>query len=739
MLGIDEIATGISMASGTVDLLSFAKSKIQTDYENFTKQLKKNIVVLCEQMRQNLNNTYEFRNLISEGIENDIYNTVIMHLKEGMNLSPRNLVTDMSVPENIRFALGTLIYQKLMESFEFSQRNYSAWIKQDTNEIKELANSLYKTLLEIYNEIVENDSAKQNNSIPCSKNRFHYSAETVDFLGRNDEISSMYAFCGISQREEKEVNNERFAWWAVTGAGGTGKSRLCFEFAKLMENEGWQICFPANHEYDKLVSCSGSLHRNTLFVLDYAENNIYVIGKWMETLTEERYNRIKIRVILIQRYGKKFDDIRQILGSATKTATRLENYAYNSGKFLVLSSPKNSIMKIQASYAKFRGITLSQNEANVLFSLLLKIDKKLLRPLYAIIIIDAYADDKEAPLNWNQKDALDYICNKELKFLEDSIKISFLRYQECQEIVDIGVLIKIFATMLSGLYIEKDLKKVLPKEKEFIDNLTNVQKELFYEIEELFSECEEGVYCPALEPDIIGEYFVIRYFWNHKHSRNYIADAWKIPNRMKLFVARSLEDHPAKTKDFYNYFQRITIDTPVIEKGSFEFSNDITDIIIGNNVKRIESCAFRGCQNIATVTVIGKLSKIGNSCFSNCQSLSGFMIKGKIFDIGSDAFNRCISLIEIKICNNLNNIGEAAFRNCINLETVYVDGDINRICTGAFFNCKKLKKIVVNGSIGYIDAYAFRGCKACMVIRTKGGVLKRHFKAFSKCKHYEIR
>ena len=161
----------------------------------------------------------------------------------------------------------------------------------------------------------------------------------------------------------------------------------------------------------------------------------------METLTEERYSKIKIRVILIQRYGKKFDYIRQILGSATKTVTKLENYAYNSGKFLVLSSPKNAIMKIQASYAKFRGITLSQNEANILFRLLLKIDKKFLRPLYAIIIIDAYADDKETPLNWNQKDALDYICNKELKFLEENIKIRFSRYQEYQKLVDIGVML----------------------------------------------------------------------------------------------------------------------------------------------------------------------------------------------------------------------------------------------------------------------------------------------------------
>lgn len=57
-------------------------------------------------------------------------------------------------------------------------------------------------------------------------NRFVYNYDVFLFVGRKEELNLLRKFC-----KDKDK-----LWWAITGAGGSGKSRLAYEFEKELKN-----------------------------------------------------------------------------------------------------------------------------------------------------------------------------------------------------------------------------------------------------------------------------------------------------------------------------------------------------------------------------------------------------------------------------------------------------------------------------------------------------------------------
>ena len=79
----------------------------------------------------------------------------------------------------------------------------------------------------------------------------------------------------------------------------------------------------------------------------------------------------------------------------------------------------------------------------------------------------------------------------------------------------------------------------------------------------------------------------------------------------------------------------------------YEHRNDITKVIIGNDVSIIGNCAFSECSNLATVTIGNSVFSIGKFAFSGCFKLTSITIGNSITDIGTGVFARCQSLTEI--------------------------------------------------------------------------------------------
>ncbi len=77
---------------------------------------------------------------------------------------------------------------------------------------------------------------------------------------------------------------------------------------------------------------------------------------------------------------------------------------------------------------------------------------------------------------------------------------------------------------------------------------------------------------------------------------------------------------------------------------AFYGREDITEVIIGNNVQYIESYAFALCYNLKSVTIGNKVESIDHHAFLKCESLESVFIPQSVNFIGSSIFNGCTGL-----------------------------------------------------------------------------------------------
>lgn len=200
--------------------------------------------------------------------------------------------------------------------------------------------------------------------------RFVYDSELFPFVGRNDELNCLRKFC----------KNRDNLWWAITGAGGSGKSRLAYEFSKELKDKLWYICNLKHSDYDDLKKISDSCTCNTLFIADYVQGHIKEIAEWLEKLIEERRSFV-IKVLLIERDSNEFDnDIswNKLLKLHMSNSRKLRNSCYQEN-FLELEPLSDQNLKgIMYNYVeKYSKDGIDESELVKLLGILENIDKDL--------------------------------------------------------------------------------------------------------------------------------------------------------------------------------------------------------------------------------------------------------------------------------------------------------------------------------------------------------------------------
>lgn len=123
--------------------------------------------------------------------------------------------------------------------------------------------------------------------------RLHFSNEFSKFVGRDEELQKLNEFTQCSQKQ---------SWWAVTGEGGYGKSRLLLEWLKHLPNDWFGFFGETSHkllvDYQQFKPFN-----NTIIVLDYVLGNeaecAMVISTMMNIFAATPY---KLRIILVDRF-----------------------------------------------------------------------------------------------------------------------------------------------------------------------------------------------------------------------------------------------------------------------------------------------------------------------------------------------------------------------------------------------------------------------------------------------------
>lgn len=264
--------------------------------------------------------------------------------------------------------------------------------------------------------------------------RFSYKAEIVPFAGRTNELQALNAFLGDA--------HIAFRWWAITGPGGSGKSRLAYEFQKQLPPDR-TVHYLNSDDYANLFLLTAKLTQKTLLIADYVQENVKEIGRWMEQ-TSEKNSSLPIRVLLLERgSGMNETDsewVKQLYANV-RHEQRLKSTCYQKN-FLVLQPLLDddllTIIKNYAFILKQNGGKMDQvspETTKLLLQKLKSIDPGLCRPLYAMILTEAY-ESGHNPVQWDRKDVLGYVTEREQKRLKFNIQQTFGRtdkklYEAC--------------------------------------------------------------------------------------------------------------------------------------------------------------------------------------------------------------------------------------------------------------------------------------------------------------------
>ena len=169
--------------------------------------------------------------------------------------------------------------------------------------------------------------------------------------------------------------------------------------------------------------------------------------------------------------------------------------------------------------------------------------------------------------------------------------------------------------------------------------------------------------------------------------------------------------------DAFKGFQNLTslvIEDNVesIGERAFESCSAITTVKIGNGVQEIGANAFDGCTKITEIVIPDSVSTISDGAFDGCGGLKSLTIPAKLTGQVQDAFEikSVLSALEITDTDTTNDtIADSAFAGFTGLTSVTL-GEVEAIGANAFNGCKKLNEISLPESLTSIGDNAFNGC-----------------------------
>ena len=364
-----------------------------------------------------------------------------------------------------------------------------------------------------------------SNQSPSS--RFHYKSGAVSFHGRREELEQLREFCG-----QEDV---AFRWWAVTGAGGAGKSRLVYEFGREMKGSGWNVLWLNSSHMDQLESLS--ILTKTLVVVDYAQAYLGPLGHWMEQLAQ-RDRLVPVRLLLLERDGETLDSSSWGSGLSAEVfrPKTIRESCWKETFLQLFPLQEEELLRIMKDYADTAGKRLPEAQAQQLLETLKTTDSGLRRPLYAMFLTDAWANG-EKPERWGQKAVLDYVLQREKEYFEEKLG------PKLRDLSDVFCQLRLVATIWDGITPEQVAQEYPKLWSEFqiqanTSNGAKLEKKLLQQVGLL-----QGTELAGLKPDLLGEYFVLQHLKKQEVLQLLFPDGWQAKVEVVTFLFRMYLDY----------------------------------------------------------------------------------------------------------------------------------------------------------------------------------------------------
>ncbi len=368
--------------------------------------------------------------------------------------------------------------------------------------------------------------------------RFSYKAGIVPFTGREHEMEELNAFL--------EESSTSFRWWAVIGPGGSGKSRLAYEFQKQLPPD-WAVHYLEAGDYRKLSDLTERLTRKILLIADYVQENAKALGKWMEQLQDTKRS-LPVRVLLVERDSgtgqEDFAWTRQLYADVYHEH-KLRNACYREAFLTLQPLPDDDLLAIIGEY----GAALKRNRQcgdsalpdtvrQSLLGKLKSVDPGLCRPLYGMFLTDACVNGSD-PQKWSRNDILDYVTRREQKRLQ--FQLQQISGKQDEKLYETCLHLQSMATVLQDAPAE-ELQRLCPGQWEILAKKADCFASPLSMLERA-GLMTKGKFS-ALRPDLIGEYFVFTWLLRHQEEAQPFLDAaWKKPGAAFVFFDRMFHDY----------------------------------------------------------------------------------------------------------------------------------------------------------------------------------------------------
>ena len=396
----------------------------------------------------------------------------------------------------------------------------------------------------------------------------HYRNKLLKFQGREQELQILRAFL----RDEAAIS-----WMAVTGDGGSGKSKLLYQFTDEVEADTeWKTVWLHRDNCKSVLRFNGwNYPCNLLFVVDYAGAVADQIGQWIEMLDRNRRRPVKIRFVLLEREGIGREHGAEIepmwyqklkgFGEQERAVQRREAICFAGAPFLKLEHMDAvSLDKMIRDYASRNGRELDRETRKWILGKAAEIDKKRegIRPLIVLFTADAVMWDRE----YNKWDISALIENILRRYEGNKAGRQGGHWREtvCQGREDLFCALEemlMFATAVGGWKLENDvdeLPEVFRASAEKILEMTADELKTFICAVNEDDEYD-GVLQP-LEPDLIGEFYVLEYWNQSRFKKEYFekvkevfwSESYMLP--FAIFWERCIQNYCTENR-FHVFFE----------------------------------------------------------------------------------------------------------------------------------------------------------------------------------------
>lgn len=147
-----------------------------------------------------------------------------------------------------------------------------------------------------------------------------------------------------------------------------------------------------------------------------------------------------------------------------------------------------------------------------------------------------------------------------------------------------------------------------------------------------------------------------------------------------------------------------------IERGCFNLCSNLKSVKFSDNITYIGRSAFSSCENLKSIKLPKELKIIDERAFTNCKSIVNIEFPQELEKINFGAFESCHGLTELIIPNSVNYLGSRVFSSCLNLSKIKLSDNISALNSSLFSYCGNLKQVELPKNLEGIYYEAFYGC-----------------------------